>query len=424
MRLSRLLGSVSLLCVMAGGASAQVAHNTLFDRSRNVSVTERPKPEFQTSGVDLGGFILNPELTVGLKYHDNIFANAANKVDDVIFRVNPAAVIQSKWSRHSLRFNVSVNDNEYADNSKESYTDVTLGSDAVLDAGRGLSFGFGGQFQALNEPRTSSSSPINTIKPIKYDVASAYGSVTREVNRMRVKLAAGLRDYNYKDGIIVGSGLISEQDDRDRQVTDLNGKVEYAVSPDTSVFFQVSYNDRSYDLKPPLVQLDRDSDGYELLVGTNFDLTNVVRGEISVGYLDQNFQSPLLPNISGFAVHAAVEWFPTQLTTVGFGGSRAVEDSGLRGASGYLANRAYFRVDHELLRNFILSGEATYGLDNFRGIDREDERFGGTLSGTILLRRGIGLTAYYLYADQTSRGLRRGSDYTNNQIGISIKFQR
>ncbi len=423
MRFTFVFGSAFLLCSVAGGAYAQVSSNSSFERNRNISVKERPKPEYQTSGVDLGGFTLRPELTTGLRYNDNIFALRTNKSDDFILKVNPSAVIQSKWSRHSLSLHGNVDHNEYLDLTKESYTNYGFGADTKLDAGRGLAFGFGGEFQGLNEPRTSSSTPTNTTKPIQYDLASAYGNVSREVNRVRVSASAGLRDYNYKDGLIIGGG-VSDQDDRDRQVVDLNGRFEYAVSPDTSVFFEASYNDRSYDLQPPVVALNRDSDGYQFLVGTNFDLTNVVRGEVSVGYLDQKFDSPLLPDINGFAVRGSVEWFVSQLTTVGFGGSRSVEDSGIQGSSGYLSSKAYFRVDHELLRNLVLSAEGTYGLDDYKGIDREDERFGGTLSGTVLLRRGVGLSFYYLYADQTSRGLASGSDYTNNEIGFTIKFQR
>jgi hypothetical protein len=420
MRVSYLSGLAFALCAVSGSALAQ---SSAFDRGRNISVTERPKPEYQVSGVDLGGFVLSPELTTGLRYNDNIFARRTNRTDDFIFKVNPGAILQSKWSRHSLSINANVDHNEYLDVSSESITDYSIGADTLLDAGRGLAFGFGGQFQALNEPRTNSSTPTNTTKPIKYDLASVYGNVSREINRVRVSLAAGLKDYNYKNGQIIGGG-VSFQDDRDRQMVDLNGRGEYAVSPDTSVFVEVGYNDRAYDLQPPVVALDRDSNGYQVLVGTNFDLTNLIRGEVGIGYLDQRFQSPLLPNISGFAVRANVEWFATQLTTVSFGGSRSVEDSGILGSSGFLRNAANFKVDHELLRNLILTGEFTYGLDNYKGIDRKDERVGGTLSGTILLRRGIGLTAYYLYADQTSRGLAGGSDYTNNQIGFTIKFQR
>ncbi len=421
MRFSHLLSSTLLVSMAAGSAIAQ--SGGAFDRSRNVSVTERPKPEYQTSGIDLGGFILSPQLVTALRYDDNIFALRTNQQDDFILRANPSAIIQSKWSRHSLSFNANVDHNEYLDLGSESYTNYGFGADATIDAGRGMGFGFGGEFQGLNEPRSSSSSPINTIKPIEYELATFYGNVTHEVNRIRLKASAGLRDYNYKDGQIIGGG-ISEQDDRDRQVWDFNTRGEYAVSPDTSVFLEASYNDRSYDLQPPVVALDRDSDGYQFLVGTNFDLTNLIRGEVSFGYLHQSFQSPFLPNINGFAVRSNVEWFPTQLTTVSFGISRSVDDSGLQGASGFLSSKAYVKIDHELLRNFIVSAEGTYGYDKYKGINRNDERFGGTLSGTVLLRRGIGLTAYFLHADQNSRGTASGSDYVDNRVGVSIKFQR
>ncbi len=417
------LSVAALLGVTASFGLVSSAMAGSFERNRNISVSERPKPEYQTNGIDLGGFILRPELVTGLKYSDNIFALRTNPVDDVIFKFNPSAVIQSKWSVHSLAFHASVDHNEYLDLSSESYTDLTFGSDARLDAGQGIGFGFGAQYQALNEPRTSSSSPANTTKPIEYDLVSLYANASREVNRIRVKAAIGLRDYDYKDGALVGGG-VADQDDRDRAVLDLSGRVGYAVSPDTSVFVEVGYNDRYYDLQPPATPLNRDSDGYQVLVGANFDLSALVRGEIAIGYLDQRFEDPTLSGVSGFAVRANVDWFVTPLTTVGIGGNRSVEDSGIPGSSGYLSSSAYFKVDHELLRNLIISGELTYGYDDYEGVDRQDERVGGTISSTILLQRGLGLSLYYTYANQTSGGINSGTNYNNSQVGFNLKLQR
>jgi len=424
MNIRHSLGTASWMVIAASVAFAPSVLASSFERKNNVSVTERPKPEYQVSGIDLGGFILSPKFNIGLRYDDNIFAaQPINEVDDVILKLNPSAVIQSKWSIHSLALYADVDHNEYFDQGGESFTDFSIGSDGRIDVGQGLAIGLGAKYQVINEPRSSSSSPTNTIAPVQYDLSTFYANISQEVNRVRFSASVNLRDFDFDDALLVGGGIF-DQDDRDRDVVDITARAGYAVSPDTSVFVEVGFNDRTYDLQPPTVPLNRDSDGYQILVGTNFDIGNLARGEIAIGYLEQSFADPTLSDIDGFAIRGSVEWFVSQLTTVGFGGSRSVEDSGIQNSSGFLASTAYAKVDHELLRNLIISAELTYGFDDFEGVDREDERFGGTLSSTVLLRRGVSLSMYYLYADQTSRGLNSGTDYTNNQIGFNVSFQR
>ncbi|MBL7599222.1 outer membrane beta-barrel protein, partial [Escherichia coli] len=83
---------------------------------------------------------------------------------------------------------------------------------------------------------------------------------------------------------------------------------------------------------------NRDSSGYEALVGVNFEVGAVARGELAVGYISQEYDSAAFSNIDGFGARAQVQWFPTELTTFTVTGSRTIEDSGIVGSGGYLSN--------------------------------------------------------------------------------------
>ena len=129
----------------------------------------------------------------------------------------------------------------------------------------------------------------------------------------------------------------------------------------------------------------------EVLAGANFELSNVTRGEIGVGYLRQSYDDPAFKDIEGFGARGQVEWFPTQLTTVTFTASRVIEDSGIPGSAGYINTSLGAQIDHELLRNVILTGQLAWGDDDYDTLDREDKRLRAGVSATYLLNRGVGL---------------------------------
>ena len=55
-------------------AAAQQQPGDNFARDRNVSVRERPKPEYDAAGIPFGNFRMYPELILAPEYNDNVFA--------------------------------------------------------------------------------------------------------------------------------------------------------------------------------------------------------------------------------------------------------------------------------------------------------------------------------------------------------------
>jgi hypothetical protein len=201
------------------------------------------------------------------------------------------------------------------------------------------------------------------------------------------------------------------------------------------VFIEVSGNDRHYRLSSsPIVDgvptfpdfVNRDSKGVTALVGANFELAALIRGEIGVGYIDQHYKDSAFQDYNGLGARAQVEWFPTQLTTVTITGSHSVEDAGLVGASSYLATNVGLEVDHELLRNLILTANGSYGDDDYRGIDRTDKRIGLGLSASYLMNRHVGLKLAYNHFKNDSSGADVAEafrHYAVDRVGLTLTLQ-
>jgi hypothetical protein len=400
-----------------------------FARDNNVAVRERPRSEYEAIGIHVGGFTLYPTLEGDVTYDDNVFATPTNKTSDTVWQFKPEVVLQSIWSRHFLRFNAGASVNDYSQHSNESTTDWNVGAHGGLDfAGRSQ---VTGDLEAdrLTEPRTDSSAASPgalTPKPVRYDQYLADLGWTKEFNRLKLGVRGDLDSYTYDNQ----PGF--EEDLRDRTVSVLTGRADYAVSPATAVFAEVSANNRNFRNDPPPGQVKQDSSGYEVLAGVNFELGHLMRGELGAGYLSQSYKASALRDVSGLGARAKLEWFPTQLTTVTAHVDRSVQDSGVVAAGGltggYLYTESGLQVDHELLRNVILTGGVSYTNSAYKEISRTDDRWMYNAGATYLLNRHVGLNLNFSTLHQNSFGsaspILLGNKFTDNKatIGIVLAF--
>lgn len=423
------LGSVAVLAAPAvaqnaSGSlrSAQNATVDLFARDRSVPVRQRPRPEYEALGLPLGAFSAFPRLEIGLERNDNIYATETGEVSDEIWRVRPEVNLVSNWPRHSASAYARASLNRYQSYDDENSNDWGLGASGRLDFARQSTLAFGTDFARAAEPRSSTSTPVAAAEPIEYDTASAYVAGSSTGGRMRLSGRADWRSFDYKDGVDV-LGAVIDQSQRDRDVVSALARVDFAVSPATALFAQVTGNDRDYDVPSSLTYAARDSSGYELLAGVNFELGAVARGEIAVGYISQSFDQAAFGDVDGFGARASFEWFPTQLTTVTLSGSRTVEDSAIAGSGGYLSTGGSIQIDHELLRNLILSANLNLASDDYEGIDRTDDRFTATVGATYFVNRRLGVNVAASRFDQSSSGALAGTNFDQNRLMVSLVTQ-
>lgn len=393
-----------------------------FDRGRNQSVSERVRPEFDPKGLPFGGIRLLPSLGVDAGTDSNVFYQAANEQDDVVVVLRPRLVAQTDWSRHGLYAEIGADDLRYQDNDSEDRTDVFARGEARLDIVRGAYLALGGRQERLTERRGAPDSPDAIAKPLRYEVRAAYVVGVQEFNRVRASLRVEREDFNYKDAPLLAGGVI-DQDQRDHTTTTATGRIEYALSPDTAIVFQAAANERRYELEPPRADFDRDSEGASYLIGFNTDLSNLVRGELIVGYLTQDYDDPALKAADGLALEANVEYFATPLTTVTLRSQRRVEETLTLFASSYVATEAQLRVDHELRRNIILgAGIGTVNRD-FQGAARDDDVGLADLEARFLLNRRMELGARWRYERQDSSGPLADPDYDSNRFVVSASLR-
>ena len=423
-RAARVCAALALGC--SGGLAATAAHAQsaiYYDQDAGIGVRERLRPDYEPLGINVGAFQFLPRLTITPQYDDNIFATQSNKQSDFITAFAPAISVRSNWSRNAIYASASAVSTVYATHSVEDTTDVDLQGGGRYDLFRGSFVTASAEYGHQTEPRTAENTVQSARDPIEFDFGRLSVGATQPFNRLSFNESVDYYKYSYQDTVTF-SGAPLPQGYRDDQQITVSGRASYNYDADISVFLQAAYNDRSYDEKPPEVDFDRSSHGYELTVGSTFQLSHLLRGELSVGFLNQDYVSSAFHHVDGPTVHGQVEYFLTPLTTLTFTAQRSVIDTGDPRSVSALQTYGRIEVDHELRRNVILSARAGYEDDDYTGIDRDDRRPNVSVSASYLLNRGISLAASYSYLDQESSGADRFPSYSVNVVSLSLVLQR
>lgn len=414
--------SVVVLSLLAGLSGAAFAEDVGSDQrgvtdQRGVSVKERARPDYDAAGIRAGSFMVYPSASLTEAYSDNIYAAKTNKTDDFITTLGAGVAVLSNWNRHSLNLRAGLEQLFYADNADEDNFNWNIGADGRIDILRDTRLSLNGSFAQLHEDRTDPNTPAAASEPTEYYVTSAGASFYQKFNRLFAEVSGTYSKYDYKDVTSLAATVI-DQDFRDRDQYTESLKFGYDVSPDTNVYIQGTLNQRMYRQSPPVVALDRDSDGYDIVAGSDFRITNLLQGGVFVGYQKQTYDSAVLSDISGIAYGADVNWFVTPLTTINLSGASSVEETTTAGSSGFQRRSVDLTVDHELMRNVILSGNVGYANESYEVITRKDDVWNAGLGVQYLLNRNFDVGLNYDYSDRSSDI--SVNDYQVNEVGLTI----
>ncbi|OYW82909.1 MAG: hypothetical protein B7Z26_02040 [Asticcacaulis sp. 32-58-5] len=414
---------IPAMCATAGIAGAQ--DYFVQEKDKNSSVIERVPAGYEPLGIRTGGFDIFPKVDLGLERTDNVFFSDAAKEDDMIFTARPEVRAQSRWSRHALMGSVYSNLRRYGDNDTQNSEDWGANAYGRVDVTR-----FSNLYGTVNLGRTSESRgdpslSENIAEPVKVKNNGFVLGGQYTFNRLRFGIDGGISELDYTDvrttDLVNFPSGIQDQDNRDVKFHRLGLRGDYALSPDTSVFVTYEYNERKYDLASAAAE--RNSNGYNISIGAAFDLTDLLRGEVRAGYLMQDYDNFAYTTARGTSFNAQVEWFPTRLTTVNFNAGRSINETPYAGASGFLSTQVSVSVDHELLRNLVLSAGVHHFDDEYRGLDRNDTRDSLSLGGRYLINRRLSLKGEYMHSKLGSEGSAAFRDYTHNTIKFTLGVQ-
>lgn len=415
---------VAALGVMAIPALAEAQAIPRGEAGRGQTVADRPRADFDPLGVRLGAFRANAAAELGLGYDDNLFGTRRNTVADGYASLGGEAGIASDWSRHGVGVAGRIEQRSYFQESDQDWTDYAVGAFGRYDIDAVSSVEL--RLNRVQEHLETSSVDVQEAgltRPVPYAYNEAQLSGQTRFNRLGVLLVGNWRSYAFENvdlGPPPAPGVPAPGDVSRFDFESLIGALglSYEVAPGRSVNLITRYQDIRYD---DASQSFRDSKTWEVLGGFTYDFDGVWAVRAALGWRERDYEGPNLDNLSGPAFEAEVTWQPTLLTTVSFGARRTIEESIRTNAVSYTRTQGQVRVDHEYLRNVILTGEI--GADYREYEDPSQQATDGylILSARWLINRNVALVGSYQHVRRlnATEGL---EEYDRNLFQLRLRI--
>jgi hypothetical protein len=370
---------------------------------------------FTPQGLPLGGFRVYPDLRLSASYDDNVTQSNDRKRGDGLMTTAPSVVVRSNWSSHRLDANGYYRNTRYFKRSEQNHDEYGVGANGRLDVMRTSTVSASASYARLAQQRGTPEDLFVADNLIRYSTLDGDGSITHRLNRVALTLGASRSQYRYDDAVLGGTKV--DQQFRNRDVTSGRGRIEYQYSAVTSLFITSSYNVSEYRKARPL--FNRSSEGFNALGGFRFELSRLLSGSIGIGYIQQIFDDPQFSDFKGINYDVSLNYKPTELTSVTATAGRRLTDSSLLQVAGVLTHNVRVNVEHELLRNVVLNGYASYFNYLYRGLARNDNRYDVGFGARYKMNRltSLALSGNRIFQDS---GDVNGRRYTSNRATVSL----
>lgn len=377
--------------------------------SSSSDVYSRLRPEYDPNGMRVGTFSLYPTLSSGGGLESNVY-NGATGVSDYFYSVNTGVQMKSGWSRHELDVSAQTRSVWFSNQVSENHTDWDIRANLRLDLVRGTTMSVTGDYALAHEARgvdhPGGAEPGDASAPTEYTSNDLDVQLEHTFNRLTLSADGSMQRLDYLDSMSIASistpSFEINNDDRDRTATRIAGKAAWEMWSNAALFVRGTQVTTDYVAALDDNGRNKDSSEFILDGGVEFAISHVLNGEIAAGSSQKTFVDTAFAPISGASVTVKLKWYPSMLTNVTFDGGRSNEETSVAGVSGFVSTRGGVTVDHELLRNMILSGRVSYENDAYAGSTRNDDVLRGSVSSRFLLNNQFHLDAGYEFVDRSS----------------------
>ena len=218
----------------------------------------------------------------------------------------------------------------------------------------------------------------------------------------------------------------------------------YELTPGVTPFVEAAVDTRRHDLTTDASGYQRNSKGVTGQVGSTFELSRLLTGEVAVGYTRRNYEDARLAQLGGLIGNASLVWTANALTTVKFTAASTIAESTVAGVSGVFSRDVGLQVDHSFRRWLIGSVKLGAGFDSYKGTDtaggtaiicecvvsvpggttadRDDKRFSAGLGLTYKLNRTTQIKGEF--RQEWLRSNVSSNDYTASIFMLGLRFQQ
>lgn len=403
-----------------------------------------PDDPYAALGMHAGGFTLYPAVEVIGGYDSNPSrANGGGKAAS-LYAVAPELRAQSNWSRHELKADLRGSYTGYSPDSTPPLSRPYANGKVIgrVDVTKTTRIDLGGRVLVNTDTPGSPNLQAGLAKRPIYTTFGGTAGLGQRFNRFDVSVRGDAERTVYQQSVLTDGSTSSNADRNYNQYT---GAVRggYELTPGVTPFAEVSADTRVRDLNTDQSGYQRGSRGLTAKVGSTFELSRLLSGEVALGYTRRDYQDARLPQLSGLIGNASLVWTVNALTTVKFVAASTIGESTISGVSGIFYRDAGLQIDHAFRRWLIGSVKLGVGLDSYKGsdigggaaalcncvvsapggtaADRVDQRFSAGLGLTYKLNRSAQIKGEF--RQDWLRSNVTGVDYSASVFLLGLRLQ-
>lgn len=373
-------------------------------------------------GVRAGAFTLFPAVELSGGYATNP-GQTADAKGATLYTIAPELKAQSNWSRHELKADLRGSYTGYSPDTEPTLSRPNVNGkvDGRIDVTKTTRIDLGGRVLVSTDNPGSPNLQAGLAKLPIYSTFGGSVGLGRKFNRFDLSLKGDAERTAYQDSSLVDGSTASNKDRNfDQYGVVLRGG--YEVTPGVTPYVEGRVDRRTHDEAVDSSGYRRDSKGVTGKVGTTFELTRQLTGDISVGMTRRDYDDARLDALTGLIGDASLVWTASALTTVKFTAASSVGESTLAGVSGVLYRDAGVEVDHAFRRWLIGNVKLGLGLDDYQGTTRVDNRYSAGFGLTYKLNRTVSLKGDF--RQDWLRSNDAGNDYTASVFMLGVRIQR
>lgn len=382
------------------------------------TVTLRRRPAYDPVGIRAGSYLIFPEVSSTVGYDSNVYRQRSG-ASDVFGRVRGAVQVRSDFPRNAVVFDGYVDQRVYGSYSTENALTYDAHLLGRLDFGRNDRITTEVRHTRAVMDRGAASEILNTREPIRYDVTISSIAGRKTFGRLSLGLGGAVSYADYDDAE-TPAGLPLSQQFRDSTVYQLHGDAGYALAAGPELFVSVTGEARRFRVAAP--PITRDANSVEVLGGVRSDITPLLRGQIGIGYIHADFKDPTIRSRGALGINVALDYLVTPLTTLHASARRELRNVASVTAPAALVTEGRVGVDHELLRNLILSGSVGYQHADYLNSDGTVRRYTVDGGARWLLNRRIRVDFDAGYQRRDGSGRANNQEFGETRASVGVAY--
>jgi hypothetical protein len=398
--------------------------NTAHLAAQQVTLLRRrTTPEedaFAQLGLRAGTFVVSPAVEIIGGYDTNPARTPSGKPSSLI-TVAPELLAKSDWSRHEVTATLRGSYTAYGatpELDRPAFDGKVTGR---LDVTRNTTLiGEGTLLVGTDNPGSPNVQAGLTRFPIYTTLGGSLG-LQQRFNRVEVAVKGTAERTEYQDSMFT-DGTSRSNNDRDFNRYAILMRTSYDLMPGIKPFVEAGYDTRLHDLQVDSFGFQRDSTGFTVKAGSTFSLYRLLTGEIAVGYIERDYADPRLQPLRGPSIDASLIYALSALTNVKLTASTVASETTVPGTAGVFTRNAGIEVEHAFRRWLIGVVKFNYGLDDYVGSARKDDRY--AISGTLTYKLNRMMQVKAEVREEWLRSNVPGNDYAATVMLLGLRLQR